>query len=158
MTKNIPFEIARDIAYFELHKKLTALSEKDPSGSPASKMQAMAYLREYENRTKQIHQQGLAENELKDILEDFKSNPISLQSSMNVEKQQYLISEMEHLLRDDYDCNNFVIRLIQAYGYSEAEAEAFQKESIEEIQNSGKLVLSVFDFANERCKELQTSK
>lgn len=154
MITGIPFEIARDMAYFELHKDLTALSKADPTGSPSTKMKALNRLREYEEQSKEIFHFGLEKSKLEEILEDFKTNPLSLQSCANVEKQTYMIGEMELLLSDNYDKNGFVLRLIKSYGYNDEQAQKFQDNMLDEIKKEGKLVLSVFDKINERCKEL----
>lgn len=149
MITNIPFEISRDIAYFELLKELTALKEERASDPSNLKMAAIKPLREYQTRTESIFNYGLESEELEQILEDFKTNPISLQSCKTKEKHSYMIQELETLLSGDYDKDGFVVRLIKAYGYTDKQAKALQETTINGIQSSGKLVSSIYDFLND---------
>lgn len=150
-----PFEVARDIAYFELHKVLTDLNARAGAGEHISYEAKMAPLKRYENRTEDIYNSGLSISELKEIVEDIKVNPIALKTYSSEEKKTFMINELELLINDDgsYEPNKFVYRLIYTYGYNESQVDKIIEAGAE--NNCGSI--SLFDRVNDLCQKLKAA-
>lgn len=148
-----PFEIARDIAYFELFKVYTVMNARAEAGEHISREEKMGPMNDYSDRTDYIFKNGLDVSELKDIIEDIKVNPIALKSFMSQEKRDYMIEELELLVNDEdsYNLDNFIYRLISFYGYNEYQYD----EIIEAGRNNNCGSISLFDRVNDICQKLK---
>jgi uncharacterized membrane protein YheB (UPF0754 family) len=151
----IPFIISREISFFELQKELDRIKKREENGgAPVTKHELPPHFRSYEDRIDEIYKNGLTKEKLQEILDDIESNLVSCELFPMPEKRNFLIKEIQSLIDGNYDddMKNMTIRLIQEFGYNDAQVTHILKSAEDNILKSGDLL--VFDRAESICKHL----
>jgi len=118
----LPFELATDIAYFDMYKVLDALQDRVKRGGFVSQDEKSHALQIAQHRTETLNSYGTSYDDLRWILNDWKSHPASKRSCSDKAKWGLVVKELEALITGDIPEEDRSKHLLTAHGYSEKES------------------------------------
>lgn len=118
----LSFELAKEIAYFDMYKVLNGLQKRVERGGFVSQDEKAHALQIAQHRTETLHSYGTSYEDLRWILNEWKQNPLSKKSCSDKAKWQSIVEELEALIAGDIPEEDRSKQLLQVHGYSKEES------------------------------------